>query len=100
MHISRHNTGGIKSASLPHLIPYSLSFRLYVVVSCALPLAYAQQIISNFAGSAYRFDGDGQRALQAPLGAVAGVAVDRQGQVYATDPSNHIVVRFTPNGTL
>src|SRR5205823_5323016 len=33
-----------------------------------------------------RFDGDGQRALQAPLGAVAGVAVDRQGQVYATDP--------------
>ena len=38
--------------------------------------------------------------MQAPLGAVAGVAVDRLGQVYVTDPSNHIVVRFTPNGLL
>ncbi len=62
--------------------------------------ADAQPIISTFAGSPYQFDGDGKRAIQAPLGRIAGVAVDTLGQVYVADPDNHMVMRFTPNGTL
>ncbi len=60
----------------------------------------AQPIIATFAGSAYRFDGDGKRALLAPLGPIAGVAVDNQGRVYVADPGNNLVMRFTPNGNL
>jgi len=62
--------------------------------------ANAQPIITTFAGSDYRFDGDGKRAIQAPLGRIAAVAVDNQGRVYVADPDNHMVMRFTPNGTL
>src|SRR5438046_10121022 len=62
--------------------------------------ANAQPIITTFAGSDYRFDGDGKRAIQAPLGRIAAVAVDSQGRVYVADPDNHMVMRFTPNGTL
>src|SRR5215475_13365317 len=61
---------------------------------------FAQPIISTFAGAPYRFDGDGKRAIQAPLGHIAGLAVDSQGQVYVADPDNHMVMRFTPNGAL
>ena len=60
----------------------------------------AQPIIATYAGSDYRFDGDGKRATQAPLGMIAGVAVDNQGRVYLADPSNNLVVRFTTNGNL
>ena len=60
----------------------------------------AQTIITTFAGSDYHFDGDGKRAIQAPLGHVSAVAVDNQGRVYVADPDNHMVLRFTPNGTL
>ncbi len=62
--------------------------------------ARAQPIITTFAGAPYQFDGDGKRAIQAPLGHISAVAVDSQGQVYVADPDNHMVMRFTPNGIL
>jgi hypothetical protein len=74
-------------------------FLICVLWWAVLP-ADARPIISTFAGSPYQFDGDGKRAIQAPLGRVSGVAVDNQGQVYVADPDNHMVLRFTPNGTL
>src|ERR1022692_1360484 len=70
---------------------------------CALGLLRsltAQTIITTFAGSDYRFDGDGKRAIQAPLGRIAALALDSQGRVYVADPDNPLVLRFTPNGTL
>ncbi len=78
-----------------------MTLRIWLL--CALGLvrfANAQPIITTFAGSDYRFDGDGKRAIQAPLGRIAAVAVDSQGRVYVADPDNHMVMRFTPNGTL
>src|SRR5947207_1603105 len=78
-----------------------MSAAMTLLLSCVLIVpAFAQPIISTFAGSDYRFDGDGKRAIQAPLGAVSGVAVDQQGQVYVADRDNDLVVRFTPNGVL
>src|ERR1700722_15842417 len=78
-----------------------MPFRLWFL--CALGLVRAgnaQTIITTFAGSDYHFDGDGKRAIQAPLGRCAALAVDSQGRVYVADPDNHMVMRFTPNGTL
>src|SRR5437764_461193 len=79
--------------------PMSLRVGLLIALGF-VRAADAQTIISTFAGSDYRFDGDGKRAIQAPLGRVAAVAVDNQGRVYVGDPDNHMVMRFTPNGTL
>jgi len=73
---------------------------LYFLVAAFAIISQGQPVITTFAGSAYRFDGDGKRALQAPLGLISGVAVDNQGRVYVTDPSNNLVMRFTPNGNL
>lgn len=60
----------------------------------------AQPLISTFAGSDYRFDGDGKPAIKAPLGPIAGLAIDNQGRVYVADPGNNLVLRFTVNGAL
>src|SRR5689334_14656154 len=78
-----------------------MSLRIWLLFGLGLAgRAHAQPIISTLAGSDYQFDGDGKRAIQAPLGSIAGVAVDSQGRVYVADPDNHMVMRFTPNGTL
>jgi hypothetical protein len=71
-----------------------------IIAALAAESLRAQPVITTFAGSAYHFDGDGKRATQAPLGLIAGVAVDTQGRVYIADPSNNMVMRFTPNGNL
>jgi uncharacterized protein (TIGR03437 family) len=70
---------------------------LLVLASLSLP---GQPVIATLAGSDYHFDGDGKKALQAPLGAISDVVVDSQGRVYVADPSNEMILRFTPNGTL
>jgi uncharacterized protein (TIGR03437 family) len=70
---------------------------IFVVVSAS---AVAQSIITTYAGAPYVFDGDGKRAVSAPLGEVAAVAVDAHGTVYVADPSNHMVMKFDPNGIL
>lgn len=43
---------------------------------------------------------DGQRALDADLGAPAGLTVDARGRVYFADPANHVVLCLERDGTL
>ena len=58
------------------------------------------QIITTVAGTDFAFPSTRLPALSAPLGHPGGVAVDAQGNVYAGDPGNNIVVRISPNGAL
>src|SRR6266550_349897 len=57
-----------------------------------LPAA-AQSLITTIAGTDFVFRGDGQPALQAPIGAIAGVAVDRAGMLYLVDVDNNLVLK-------
>ena len=65
-----------------------------------VPAAMGQGIISTVAGKPWVFTGDGGPATNAPLGGVAGTAVDSSGNLYVADPDNNIVVKITPGGTL
>ena len=65
-----------------------------------VPAALGQGIISTVAGKPWVFTGDGGPATNAPLGGVAGTAVDASGNLYVADPDNNIVVKITPGGTL
>ena len=73
-----------------------------LLVQCALlvPACSAQGIITTVAGSTWIFRGDGGPAVNAPLGGVAGVAVDSAGNVFAADSGNCLVVKVSPAGTL
>src|SRR5260370_4542269 len=70
---------------------------IFAVVTAS---AVAQSVITTYAGAPYVFDGGGKRATNAPLGEVSAVAVDAHGTVYIADPSNHMVMKFDPNGAL
>ena len=61
---------------------------------------YSQRVITTIAGTDSSFSGDGKPALQAPLGNISGLAIDRNGNILATDPSNRIAVRVDGTGTL
>src|ERR1035441_540582 len=65
---------------------------------CAAPLQ--GQGINTGAGTTWFFPTSSVPALTAPLGTMTGVAVDAQGNLYATDTDNNIVVRISPNGIL
>jgi hypothetical protein len=67
---------------------------------CAAPLH--GQVINTVAGTstARLFSTSSVQALSAPLGAIGDVAVDAQGNVYAPDMGNHLVVRISPDGVL
>ena len=65
---------------------------------CAQPV-YGQ-VIDTVAGTAWFFPTSTTQALSAPLGNVGGVAVDAQGNVYATDTGNNIVIRISSDGAL
>jgi len=56
------------------------------------------QVIETVAGTNWSFPSSSLPPLRAPLGAVVGVAIDAQGNVYAADSGNNIVVKITPNG--
>src|SRR5271157_881026 len=58
------------------------------------------QVIDTVAGTTWFFPTTTVQALNAPLGNLGGVAVDAQGNVYATDFGNNIVVRISPSGVL
>lgn len=60
----------------------------------------AQSIITTKAGTDWVFPADGRAALQAPLGFVRGIHVDRGGNLYIADPDNRLVFRVDPQGTL
>ena len=63
---------------------------------CATPVF--GQVISTAAGTGWFFPTWSVPALSAPLGTLPGVAVDAQGNVYASDSANEIVVRISPTG--
>src|ERR1035441_4371617 len=65
---------------------------------CAAPV-YGQ-VITTVAGTDWFFPTSSLPALSAPLGQPGAVAVDAQGNVYAPDWYNDIVVRISPSGVL
>src|SRR5437867_4423071 len=62
--------------------------------------AAAQPLITTIAGTDFVFRGDGLPALQAPIGAIAGVAVDRAGTLYFVDVDNNLVMKLPADGTV
>ena len=48
----------------------------------------------------FQVTGIGGPATNVPLGLIQGVATDRQGNVYASDASNFLVVKIAPSGVL
>ena len=65
-----------------------------------LGLGRAQAVITTFAGTDAQFNGDGLPAVNAGLGLVTGIAVDRSGNVYFNDPDNHVVFRVGTGGII
>jgi len=66
-----------------------------------LPAGLAgQNVITTIAGIDPVFSGDGQPALSVPLGYINGVATDGAGNVYFTDPLEHLLLRVNPDGIL
>jgi uncharacterized protein (TIGR03437 family) len=71
---------------------------LLVLGMCAAPLP--GQVIATVAGTTWFFPASSIRAMSAPLGNLGGVAVDAQGNAYATDFGNNIVIRISSDGAL
>jgi uncharacterized protein (TIGR03437 family) len=72
---------------------------ILLAAASSIPLA-AQPLIATVAGADFVFHGDGLPALNAPIGNVAGVAVDAAGNLYFVDQSNFLVMKMTPDGIL
>ncbi len=61
----------------------------------------AQGTMTTVAGNGqFQFTGNGGPATSAPLGAIAGVATDPSGNVFAVDGNNHLVVKISGTGVL
>src|SRR5216684_1242909 len=78
-------------ARVPHCV------LLFALLAGALP---AQNVITTMACLDPIFNGDGKPAVSVPIGYINGVATDALGNVYFTDPLEHLVLRVAPNGTL
>jgi uncharacterized protein (TIGR03437 family) len=64
-----------------------------------MPVALlAQNVVTTVAGIDATFGGNGQPALKVGLGYVNGVTTDGSGNVYFTDPLEHLVLRVSPAG--
>jgi uncharacterized protein (TIGR03437 family) len=62
--------------------------------------AWCQGVITSFAGGPFIFNGNGQPAVNAPLGTIAAVTLDPSGNLVIADPGNGLVERINPDGTL
>src|SRR5665213_2522451 len=60
----------------------------------------AQNVITTIAGEDPSFNGNGQPPMNVPIGYVNGVTTDGAGNVYFTDPLEHLVLRVATDGTL
>jgi trimeric autotransporter adhesin len=68
---------------------------------CFFPAALAaQNVITTVAGIDPSFNGNGQPAVNMPIGYLNGVATDRAGNVYFADPLEHLVLSVSPAGVL
>jgi uncharacterized protein (TIGR03437 family) len=59
-----------------------------------------QSIITTVAGTNFVFPSQPLPAVNAPLGAVAGIALDGNGNIYLTDPNNCLVMKVNSQGIL
>lgn len=75
--------------------------RLFYALLCFFPVELvAQNVITTIAGIDPSFTGQGQPAVNVPIGYLNGVATDRAGNVYFTDPLEHLVLSVSPAGVL
>lgn len=77
-----------------------MGFKYLIVFFLWFGIAWAQAVITTFAGTDAIFNGDGQPALNAGLGLITGIAVDHSGNVYFNDPDNHVVFRVGTDGII
>ena len=78
-----------------------LAIYAVALVVLALPFpAGSQGVITTVTGTDWVFRSEGQPGVDAPLGLVAGVAVDSAGNLYLTDVGNHRVFKVSASGTL
>jgi len=74
---------------------------LFLAASLMPTLLRAQGVITTIAGVDPTFTGCGQLATNVPIGYVNGVTVDTAGNVYFTDPLEHLVLKIAAaDGTL
>ena len=75
-----------------------------IVSLCAAVLAslccQGQNIITTVAGTDFIFTGDGKRAVDVPLGPVAGVAAGSNGEIYITSATQNLVLKVQADGTI
>ena len=64
--------------------------------------AFAQRVITTYAGADWLFPGDGRPAINAPLGGTLSLdlATDRNGNYYICDEDNSMVMRVGPDGII
>jgi uncharacterized protein (TIGR03437 family) len=76
----------------------------YALLACFIALfssvAFPQRVITTVAGTDFTFPTEPRPAREAPLGKIDGVATDRKGNLYITDPESSLVYKVTPDGTL
>ncbi len=80
-------------SAIKWLVAASLTLRVL-----AMP-ANGQAIINTVAGTGGSFPSNVTVALNAPLGRMVSVAVDTQGNTYAADLTNDIVIQVAPTGS-
>jgi DNA-binding beta-propeller fold protein YncE len=62
--------------------------------------SFGQGIITRVAGTNFLFPSQPLPALTAPIGQLAGVALDASGNLYLADQSNSMVMKVNPQGIL
>ena len=79
----------------------TLILRVLCVLTLLAASATAQNVVTTIAGTDPTFNGSGQIASNVPIGYVNGVATDSAGNVYFTDPLEHLVLKVSgTDGTL
>jgi uncharacterized protein YjiK len=59
--------------------------------------SFGQGIITRVAGTNFLFPSQPLPALTAPIGQLAGVALDASGNLYLADQSNSMVMKVNPH---
>jgi uncharacterized protein (TIGR03437 family) len=79
-----------------------LKHRFILVFLFSLTQAFAQRVITTFAGADWLFPGDGRAAINAPLGGTFSLdlATDRNGNYYICDGDNSMIMRVGPDGII
>jgi hypothetical protein len=57
-------------------------------------------VITTIAGTSWTFPSNNLPALNAPLGAISGAAIDSHGNIFIADQYNFLILEITPGGIL